>query len=406
MNYGLIKDKILPEHYIFGDLQIVAPPVQPDGQWDAYLPYDELQTMRGIETFACCTFGTLNCLEILIRKLYGRTANYSDRFLANVSGTETLYGNSPHTVAECLRKRGSPPEEIWPFSDDIDTYEKYYAPIPQSVTDNAHVFIETYDFLHDWVPNDSKSMMDALRYSPIGMTVDYNGIDENGIWIHRGPSDGDHHWVCCYGYEEGKFWKVFDSYDATHKKITWDHKPDLIKRYALRTSTYQAQVSLLQWLVQAYTALRDSLIAQKPAYTPPVAPPAPQPVPVPPTPKTNLLEAFCTAIRDFEGGPGDRNYRNNNPGNCRYSSVGYDPSYGNVGRDPQNFAIFKDYETGFRYLKNLVKEKIEASPNEDMYAFFANYAPSTDGNNPRLYALHVAKQIGVLVDTPVKNLLA
>jgi hypothetical protein len=406
MNYGLIKDKILPEHYIFGDLQIVAPPVQPDGQWNAYLPYDELQNIRGIETFACCTFGTLNCLEILNRKLNNRTDNYSDRFLANVSGTETLHGNSPHTVAEYLRKVGSPPEEAWPFSDDIDTYEKYYAPIPQPVSDTAHTFIETYDFLHDWVPNDSTSMMDALRYSPIGMTVDYNGIDENGIWIHRGPSDGDHHWVCCYGYEEGKFWKVFDSYDATHKKVIWDHKPDLIKRYALRTSTYQTQVSFLQRLVTVLQAWLALLKPQKPAYTPPVAPPAPQPAPVLPAPKPDLLEAFCTAIRDFEGGPGDRNYRNNNPGNCRYSSVGYDPSYGVVGRDPQNFAIFKDYATGLRYLTNLVRSKIAAHPDRTITEFFEDYAPSSDGNNPRLYALHVAKQIGVSVEAPMKNLLA
>lgn len=148
------------------------------------------------------------------------------------------------------------------------------------------------------------------------------------------------------------------------------------------------------------------ILPPEPPKTPAEQPVALEPASTPPSPKTSLLEHFCISIRDYEGSPGDRNYRNNNPGNCRYSSIGYDRSYGHVGRDPQNFAIFQDYETGFRYLKNLVTSKILANPDHTITQFFEAYAPASDGNNPSLYALHVAKQIGVSVETPVKNLLA
>ena len=47
----------------------------------------------------------------------------------------------------------------------------------------------------------------------------------------------------------------------------------------------------------------------------------------------SLLGKFALAIRDYEGVPGDRNYRNNNPGNCRYSSVGYLAKYEPVEKD-------------------------------------------------------------------------
>ena len=111
--------------------------------------------------------------------------------------------------------------------------------------------------------------------------------------------------------------------------------------------------------------------------------------------KPNYLDLLCTAIRDYEGKPGDRNYRNNNPGNCRYSSVGYLSIYGVVQRDPQNFAIFKDYTTGWLYLENLIKEKAKEHPNWNLISLMQEYAPEKDGNNPYKYATFLGKQMNV-----------
>lgn len=130
-------------------------------------------------------------------------------------------------------------------------------------------------------------------------------------------------------------------------------------------------------------------------------------IPQQPTPGTKgNLQKFCLAIRTHEGWfPGSRSQRNNNPGNCRYSSVGYLPIYGDVKRDAQNFAIFRDYATGYLYLQNLVKDKIKKNPNWNFYDFFKVYAPDEDNNDSRRYADVVAKRLEVPPTTILSTLM-
>lgn len=131
-------------------------------------------------------------------------------------------------------------------------------------------------------------------------------------------------------------------------------------------------------------------------HTQPTATPFYPPPPTVKTAPTPLLTKFCLAIKEHEGwSPASRSYRNNNPGNCRYSSVGYLDIYKPVKRDPQNFAIFKDYATGWLYLTNLVRVKARAHPTQSIFEFFQNYAPASDNNNTRAYALFVAGRLGV-----------
>lgn len=132
------------------------------------------------------------------------------------------------------------------------------------------------------------------------------------------------------------------------------------------------------------------------SYDPVEIPPEVVMEPINPIPPNNYLNTFCLAIQSHEGWfLGSRSQKNHNPGNCRYSSVGYLPIYEPVGKDAQNFAVFKDYATGFLYLKNLVKSKIHTHPMWTFYQFFANYAPSSDGNNSQRYAEVVAEACGV-----------
>ncbi len=120
---------------------------------------------------------------------------------------------------------------------------------------------------------------------------------------------------------------------------------------------------------------------------------------------TSRLEAFCGFIRDFEGKPGDLNYKNNNPGNCRCSKVGYLPKYGNV-KCVNNFAVFPTYALGWEYLLNLVSHRAALHPTWTILDFFTNYAPSTDGNSPMNYAKNVATKMGVGITTTLQDLFA
>jgi hypothetical protein len=174
--------------------------------------------------------------------------------------------------------------------------------------------------------------------------------------------------------------------------------------------------STTEALLPLYKRLLD-LIAQLLGKLQPVEPPVvPVAPPEPPKPKRNLLREFCLCIREYEGwyAPGDhpqhpqgsKSWRNNNPGNCRYSSKGYLPMYGMVKKDKDNFAIFGDYATGWMYLQNLVKSKIKDNPEHTLIQFFQVYAPAEDHNNPVAYATYVAKKLRVPVETRIKQLLA
>ena len=133
--------------------------------------------------------------------------------------------------------------------------------------------------------------------------------------------------------------------------------------------------------------------------------------------KKSMLTIFVTAIRDYEGKPGDLNYQLNNPGNCRCSPVGYLAKYGkvecidtdtdsryhyNVGK----FARFPTYKLGWEYLQNLVHFIAARNPTWTIADFFDHYAPSTDSNDPNAYAHFVAKRCGVSVDTTMDKLFA
>lgn len=134
----------------------------------------------------------------------------------------------------------------------------------------------------------------------------------------------------------------------------------------------------------------------------PVLPPLVHPL----MPKIDMLETFCTAIMNFEGGVGDPNHINNNPGDFRCSPIGYLPKYGNVLCSAKNFAVFPTFELGWEYLLASVHYRAVAHPDWTILDFFNNYAPSTDNNPTIAYANNVAKHCGVPISTTMRQLFA
>ncbi len=151
-----------------------------------------------------------------------------------------------------------------------------------------------------------------------------------------------------------------------------------------------------------------------------------QPTPTPITPLTeapvvsqthskDMLTIFCTALRDFEGKPGDLNYLLNNPGDCRPSPVGYLAKYQPVviidtNTNPKylyhkgKFAMFPTYAIGWEYLVNLVHYTAVKHPDWTILDFFKNWAPSSDNNNPTAYANNVAVKCGMPVNSTLAQL--
>ena len=138
-NYGLKINPITPDNHIFGSGAVPFEIIRPDGDWTNSLVQKEFQNLNQIEPYACVAFTILNCVEILIKEKYGEERNYSDRFLAAVSGTKEG-GNDPHIVCEFLRKVGVVLQEIWPFDETITTFEKFYEPLPPKLYELAQEF--------------------------------------------------------------------------------------------------------------------------------------------------------------------------------------------------------------------------------------------------------------------------
>jgi len=114
-NYGLrIEAEARVKDWIFGGISAIEPVNLVEKGWSDYLPVKEVQRNKFFDSMACVTFSALNCLEILHKRLYEIEVNWSDRWMARVSGTTTK-GNYLSTVADTIRKKGLILEEFWQF---------------------------------------------------------------------------------------------------------------------------------------------------------------------------------------------------------------------------------------------------------------------------------------------------
>lgn len=242
MNYGFKKDVIVPEDYIFGGLtKIPKENLQPDKDWTPYLPMKEYQNLFGVETFACVTFTILNCVETLIKKKYNEERNYSDRFLAAISGTKEG-GNSPKIVGEFLRKIGVVPQELWPFSENINTFDKFYEKVPPKLYKLANEFNAEWEFGYEYVM--PGGLEEALISSPLLMSVSAWHQDKDGYYYNPGVSNN--HATTYVKAVSNDYRLVFDSYDSVSKKVKWDTMPEVAMRFYIKKKAKEAK----SWLVR------------------------------------------------------------------------------------------------------------------------------------------------------------
>lgn len=155
------------------------------GDWRSYESPGEWQKLMGVsinggngfETDACVTFSALDTLETLgnfnikngnlaaedVQWLKDNgycnpdgTLNFSDRFIAKLSGT-TTDGNDMGTVWSTIRHKGLIPEALWPFpveqikADPAHAWDIYYAQVPQNLIDLGAAFAARFDVTYEWV---------------------------------------------------------------------------------------------------------------------------------------------------------------------------------------------------------------------------------------------------------------
>lgn len=427
-NYGLDLDRERAEQkgdeWRFGALSQPGIANIPLNLRDMYLPKGELQ--YGKEDFRdCASRSPHNALEAQFNYLYlngllsasnkkwlrdseyvnaDDRIEFSDRFTAILSGT-TRAGNSLKSPLESIRKNGLIPKKMLPASPDID-FDAYHdtSKITKEMRDLGQEFRNRFTINYEQVHRSHFS--EALKDDVIGVAGFAWPPKKNGVYPKA--DDQPNHAFLLYRKPD---FEAFDNYTEAESDFTktlaldytfWEYG---YRVFISKETDYAAQLSLWQQLLDALKRLFE--VKKDMLQTSPI-PPKPMP------PANNLLNTMALAVQKHEGwivNPPSRSVRNNNPGNVRYSSVGYASKYGvvkedrtgvNVKAGQRGFAIFKDYETGFLYLKNLILDKAKKHPDWTLFDFFGNekegWAPNSDNNDSGNYACTVAKAMNVKVD--------
>lgn len=126
---------------------------------------------------------------------------------------------------------------------------------------------------------------------------------------------------------------------------------------------------------------------------------------------STLIQSLANAIAQFEGfnKAGSVAQRNNNPGNLRSGP-------GQIGTDPQGYAIFPDVATGFAALQNQVSLNIDRGLSLQTFiggqrdtsgnvvpGGYPGYAPSADNNPVSNYVSFLAGKLGLDPATPLNG---
>lgn len=107
------------------------------------------------------------------------------------------------------------------------------------------------------------------------------------------------------------------------------------------------------------------------------------------------ITVLALGIATFEGKPGDRNWRNNNPTNLKFAHQRHA-----TGQDPQGFAIFDTFEHGLEAGEEQLLLDLSRHPNWSFTQLIDTWAPRTDGNlNNDRYASFLAGLLGLNTDS-------
>lgn len=160
------------------------------GDWRPYVPVGEKQRPAAVDVMACVTFSDLNDLEIQEKQQTGIEPNWSDRFIAKLSGT-TPQGNYLDKVADTIRKFGLVREEDYPAPPNF-TWDSYYSEVPQDVINKA----VKREILYESINADKNTLLYHLKQCPIQVII---------------TNTNPHHAVCLL-HIDGDTAYYFDSY--------------------------------------------------------------------------------------------------------------------------------------------------------------------------------------------------
>lgn len=142
---------------------------QSDGNYKPFLPLGEWQRSDNGDSMSCVTFAEINSVETQEGQQTGQQINYSDRWIAKMSGT-TREGNYLSTVAETIRKVGLVLESDYPAPLKY-TWEEYHATIPERLKSQLEAkgkeWLNKWSVSYESVATDRTSLMKHIKHAPL-----------------------------------------------------------------------------------------------------------------------------------------------------------------------------------------------------------------------------------------------
>lgn len=237
-NLGYIHEDKKEEDWVFGSHSRVPNiMLRPDRDWRGVLPIYEQQAPK-FEPYSCVSEVTSNIEANIKKQRYEIESNDSARFLASITDTGARGGNGPNTIGEARRKKGNVSEELY-ATLDAETFEEYYKKIPKSVLQEARRRLSEWDFLHDYVPEDTpEALYDALKFSPLGVGVPPMKRDGD-FWVPSYNRAKPTHYMTCVYVKNKDYFELEDTYPPFLKKVPWDFPFDAVKRYYVEKKEVQ-----------------------------------------------------------------------------------------------------------------------------------------------------------------------
>jgi hypothetical protein len=148
------------------------------GDWRPFLPVGEKQRPALTDVKACVTFSDLSSLEIQGKQQTGIENNWSDRFIAKLSGT-TPQGNYLDKVADTVRKFGLVKESDYPAPANF-TWNSYYSEVPQEVINKA----TKVDIAYEAIDGQKATLLYHLKQCPIQIVITNTNPSHAVVLVH------------------------------------------------------------------------------------------------------------------------------------------------------------------------------------------------------------------------------
>jgi len=206
-----------------------------NAKWDLYRPSKEKQYFKYFDSMSCVSFSHCNVVETqlnwmlqtgqlndikekLVDFIEDGLFNFSDRFLAKMSGT-TRTGNSLQKVADTARHFGFVPEKAWSWNDDFD-WDGYMAPIPDEVKEMGKLFLKYFEISYEWVGTAPSVIKHQLKHAPLQIATSTCPGWNAGEVIQACQKPVSHAYMLD-GYTDST-WEVFDHYEPYDKQLAPD----------------------------------------------------------------------------------------------------------------------------------------------------------------------------------------